>query len=60
VTAELVRRIEDEELARLRESLGPDAFAKGRYEEARELFDRVALADEFEDFLTLPAYERIA
>jgi malate synthase len=59
VTAELVRQLEEDELRRIREALGPEAFAKGRYEEARELFDRVALGDSFEDFLTLPAYERI-
>ena len=27
------------------------------YEEARELFDRVATGEEFVEFLTLPAYE---
>jgi malate synthase len=55
-----VRRIGDEEMRRLRESLGDETFQKGRFEEARRLFDRVALSEEFEDFLTLPAYERLA
>ena len=36
------------------------AFAAGRFDEARELFERVALADDFVDFLTLPAYESIS
>jgi malate synthase len=49
VTDEFVRRLLDEEMARL----GPE------YAQARDLFVRVALADEFEDFLTLPAYELI-
>ena len=31
----------------------------GDYTEARELFEQVALGDEFVEFLTLPAYERI-
>ncbi len=31
----------------------------GDYSEARELFEQVALGDEFVEFLTLPAYERI-
>ena len=26
---------------------------------ARELFERVALGEDFEEFLTLPAYERL-
>jgi malate synthase len=30
-----------------------------RLEEARELFERVALSDEFVEFLTIPAYEHI-
>jgi malate synthase len=31
----------------------------GDYSEARELFEQVALGDEFVEFLTLPAYERL-
>jgi malate synthase len=49
-TAEEVRRIRDEELARI----GGDW---PRIDEAARLFEQVALADEFPDFLTLPAYE---
>ncbi|AVT30297.1 malate synthase A [Plantactinospora sp. BC1] len=52
VTRELVERIADEEIAKL----GDDP---GRYAEARALFMEVAVADEFVDFLTLPAYERM-
>jgi malate synthase len=29
------------------------------YVEARELFEQLALADEFTEFLTLPAYDRL-
>jgi malate synthase len=39
----------EEELAKL----------EGDYEEARQLFEQVALGEEFVEFLTLPAYERI-
>ena len=59
VTADLVQRIEDEELARIRADIGTDAFEAGRFAAARALFELVALADEFVDFLTLPAYETI-
>ena len=48
-TRDRVLEIEAEEMA----SLGSD------YETAREVFDEVALADEFVDFLTLSAYERL-
>jgi malate synthase len=59
VTAELVHRIEDEELAALRQALGEPRWAQSRYADARKLFERVALADDFADFLTRPAYELI-
>jgi malate synthase len=59
VTADLVGRIEDEELARIRQALGDQAWTAGRFDDARKLFERVALADDFADFLTVPAYELI-
>ncbi|MEJ7792483.1 MAG: malate synthase A [Gaiellaceae bacterium] len=49
VEREDVRRAIAEETARLGEGFG----------EARELFEQVALGDEFVEFLTLPAYERL-
>ena len=54
-TAELVRRLVATELAELRTELGDDAYAGGRWTEAAGLFEQVALAEEFVDFLTLPA-----
>jgi malate synthase len=45
-----VRAFEDEELAEAGE---------GRWQDAREVFDRVSLGDDFVEFLTLPAYEYI-
>jgi malate synthase len=59
VTAELVHRIEDEELTALRADRGEPAWASSRFDDARTLFERVALADDFADFLTVPAYELI-
>jgi malate synthase len=60
ITPEFVRQVEDEELEKIRASVGDERFQAGKYGEARELFEQVALADHFEEFLTLPAYERIA
>jgi malate synthase len=57
IDAALVRQITDEELARLRSAMGEQAYDAGRFKEAREVFEQVALADEFVDFLTLPAYD---
>lgn len=56
VTADLVRTIADEELTAIATELGGDAFRASRYPLARSVFEQVALADEFADFLTLPAY----
>ena len=49
----------EEELAGIRAELGTEAFEAGRFKEARELFERVALADDFADFLTVPALDLI-
>jgi malate synthase len=57
ITADLVRRIVEEEYAELRGSAADDGAAVARLNDARTLFERVALDDDFVDFLTLPAYE---
>src|SRR5207245_10936472 len=59
VTPELVRRFEEEELARIRDAIGPDAFQNSRFREACDIFEKVALGTEFVVFLTLIAYEYI-
>ncbi|MFC5264991.1 malate synthase A [Kribbella qitaiheensis] len=51
VTGDLVTQIADEEIAKLDD---PDSYA-----EARKTFLEVALADDYIDFLTLPAYEQM-
>jgi malate synthase len=48
VTAELVQRLLDE-----------NRFDDPHYEQARQVFQQVALDDDFVDFLTVPAYELI-
>jgi malate synthase len=49
VTPEQVAQFTDEEVGKL----------DGDYAEARELFEQVATGEEFVEFLTLPAYERL-
>jgi malate synthase len=44
---------------RVRDVLDEQLPEGGRFDDARELFERVALADEFVEFLTLPAYDYI-
>ncbi|MGA9159956.1 MAG: malate synthase A, partial [Actinomycetota bacterium] len=57
VSASMAREAIDAEMATLRGQLGEAAFEEYRFEEARALFERVALAPDFVEFLTLPAYE---
>ncbi len=52
-----VRTVIDEELERLREQFGDEVYDRSRAGEAREIFEQVALGDEFVEFLTLPAYD---
>jgi malate synthase len=57
VTRELVREVLDEETAKIRDSVGDRTWQDGRPAETREIFERVALAPELIEFLTIPAYE---
>jgi malate synthase len=61
VTPELVRETETSELEKIREEIGDDEWfeKEGRPDLSRELFESVALTDEFVEFLTLPAYEKL-
>jgi malate synthase len=58
VTRELVEQIIAEELGKIRAQLGA-TYDESQYEQARSLFTEVALADEYVEFLTWPAYERM-
>jgi malate synthase len=66
VTTGLVRRVIDEALADIRAEVGDEAYDGGRWKQAREVFEQVALGitdttdgDGFVDFLTLRAYPLI-
>jgi len=48
-----------EEMERVKGEIGADNYAHGRFPEAIEIFRDLSTADEFEPFLTLPAYARI-
>ncbi|HVB44307.1 MAG TPA: malate synthase A [Streptosporangiaceae bacterium] len=58
VTRELIEQIINEELAKIAEAYG-EAYDAAQYAEAVTLFKEVALADDYDEFLTLPAYERM-
>ena len=54
VTRALVEQIEGEELLKLEQALGERNFSQGRFTEAAQLFEQVALHPDF-----LPAYDHI-
>jgi malate synthase len=59
VSKELFRELLPQELSKVREMLGENGYASGKYEEGAKMFEQLTLADEFVEFLTLPAYEYI-
>ncbi|GAA2019309.1 malate synthase [Nakamurella flavida] len=59
ITAELVRQILAEELAKIETAVGAERFAAGQFVTASEVFESVALDEEYVAFLTLPAYAAI-
>ncbi|MBU6422642.1 MAG: malate synthase A [Chloroflexota bacterium] len=59
ITPELVKKVEAEELEKIRAAVGDQLYRTGRYDEAARLFEHVALSKDFVEFLTLPGYELI-
>src|SRR5881392_2402666 len=59
VTKELFRSVLNKELAKIKTQMGEKRFANGKFDVARELFDRITTDDEFAEFLTLPSYEKL-
>jgi len=56
VTAELVRSLIPEELAKVTAGVGGD---RGSYERAAQIFEQMSTQQAFAEFLTLPLYEEI-
>jgi malate synthase len=57
IDRELVTKILDEEMERIRAEVGEETWEAGRPEDTRKVFEAVALGDDFQDFLTEMAYE---
>ena len=56
-----MRELETSELEKIRRDIDDDEWFEneGRPDLSREIFEAVALAEEFVEFLTLPASERL-
>jgi malate synthase len=61
ITPDLVRELATSELEKIREEIGDNEWfeKEGRPDVSRSVFERVALSDDFVEFLTLPAYDEL-
>ena len=59
VSKDLFRAFVPQELAKVRDMLGDKAYAAGKYDEGAKMFEELTLAEDFVEFLTLPAYEYV-
>lgn len=57
LTAELYRKMVPEELEKIKGQVGEEAFARGKYPLASDIFDRLITDERLNEFLTLAAYE---
>jgi malate synthase len=46
-------------MQKVRAEVGDARFQKGRFAEARDLFERLSTSEQFEEFLTIPAYDEL-
>jgi len=55
----MFKSVIDEEMAKIKDAVGDARFDGGQFAAAAQLFDDLIAADTLEDFLTVPAYEKI-
>jgi len=54
-----VKTIIKEEMEKIKKNLGAEKYTKGNYDKASKMFEEMSLANDFEDFLTIPAYKEV-
>ena len=59
VTIELFQSILEDEINALKEIIGENQWKDGKYEKAIELFEKMSISPDCEEFLTLSAYEEV-
>jgi malate synthase len=60
VTKAFFERCLKEEMERVKKEVGAENYSKGRFKEAIDIFRKMSTSPQFETFLTLPAYKKIA
>ena len=56
ITREYFSLLLEEELQKIKLSVGESNYNNGRFKEASDIFNSMSTSDDFEEFLTLPAY----
>ncbi len=59
ITAEMVKQMIPEEIEKIKDYVGKEAFENGRFDDAVELFKKLVFDKDYIEFLTIPAYEMI-
>ena len=59
LTKEQLRKIIKEEMNEIKKEVGNERFEKGKFNLALKLFKDMIFKEEFDEFLTLPAYKYI-
>ncbi len=59
ITLDLLDSMIGEELERWKDMMGEEAYEHGKYAEAADIFRTMSTSAQFEEFLTLPAYDYI-
>lgn len=59
INVSLFHQVTEEEADKIKEAVGDNVYLSGNYAEARELFTRLTLQNDFAEFLTLPGYEKL-
>jgi malate synthase len=59
ITKEYYQSVLPTQIEKIKSMVGEERFAKGKFAQAIDLFDKLVLSDEFSEFLTLGAYDLI-
>ncbi|MEZ4591618.1 MAG: malate synthase A [Chloroflexota bacterium] len=59
ITPDLIRELMPTVMQQIEHMVGPEQFQNGKYQDASQLFEEIIIGNEFTEFLTLPAYERL-
>ena len=59
ITTEFLNIIFEQEMNEIKKEVGDERFIKGKFDLALKLFKDMIFKEEFDEFLTLPAYQYI-